>query len=47
MNRIYSGFSLVENRALLEDRRTADAIQWQGNQPFQNYQQTIDVLCFV
>ena len=27
MNRVYSGFSLVENRALLEDRRTADATQ--------------------
>ena len=37
---VYSGFSLAENRDLLENRRTADAISVTNqSQPFQNSQQ--------
>ena len=36
---VYSSFSLVENRDLLEDRRTADAMSVTSqSQPFPNYQ---------
>ena len=44
--RVHSSFSLVENRDLLEDRRTADAISVTNqSQPFPNYQQPM--ACFV
>ena len=46
MTRVYSSFSLVGNRELLEGRRTADVISVTSqSQPFQNYQQPI--ACFV
>ena len=44
--RVHSSFSLVENRDLLGDRRTADAISLTNQlQPFPNYQQPM--ACFV
>ena len=46
MTRVHSSFSLVENRDLLEDRRTADAISVTSqSQPFPSYQQPM--ACFV
>ena len=46
ITRVHSSFSLVENRDLLEDRRTADAISVTSqSQSFPNYQQPI--ACFV
>ena len=46
ITRVHSSFLLVENRDLLEDRRTAHAISVTSQSPaFQNYQQPM--LCFV
>ena len=45
ITRVHFSFSLVENRDLLEDRRTADAISVTSqSQAFQNYQQPM--ACF-
>ena len=42
ITRVHSSFSLVENRDLLEDRRTANAISVTSqSQPLQYYQQPI------